>query len=180
MSVFSNPAGEAANATAQYVKALLDVAGDGDPLPRMTTAPDRVAEAIRGLSATQLQTPEREGKWCIAEVLGHLADTDLVAGFRFRMALAHDTPDIPGYDQDLWCKRLQYKDIPAEDSLAQLRILRDANMKMFARLPIESRQRVGIHSERGHETVEHMIRLIAGHDVVHLRQIERIRSVVTS
>lgn len=32
----------------------------------------------------------------------------------------------------------------------------------------------GIHSERGKETIAHMVRLTAGHDRNHIRQIEGI------
>jgi hypothetical protein len=31
-----------------------------------------------------------------------------------------------------------------------------------------------MHSERDQETVEHIVRLIAGHDLNHLHQVERI------
>jgi hypothetical protein len=37
-------------------------------------------------------------------------------------------------------------------------------------------QRVGIHAERGEQTLAHMLKLQAGHDLLHLAQIERIRS----
>jgi len=46
-----------------------------------------------------------------------------------------------------------------------------------ARRP-EELGRTGLHSERGVESVAHIARLLAGHDLVHLRQIARIRSVV--
>jgi hypothetical protein len=36
---------------------------------------------------------------------------------------------------------------------------------------------VGVHGERGEETLEHMRRLHAGHDLLHLQQLERIRAV---
>jgi hypothetical protein len=39
---------------------------------------------------------------------------------------------------------------------------------------------VGVHAERGEESLEHLVRLYAGHDLLHLRQIERIRAAVAS
>jgi len=39
---------------------------------------------------------------------------------------------------------------------------------------------VGVHGERGEESVERMVPLYAGHDLVHLRQIRRILSAVAS
>jgi hypothetical protein len=35
--------------------------------------------------------------------------------------------------------------------------------------------RVGVHSERGEESVAHMMKLYAGHDLLHLNQMERIK-----
>jgi hypothetical protein len=32
----------------------------------------------------------------------------------------------------------------------------------------------GMHSERGKESIEHIVRMFAGHDVNHLQQIEKI------
>ena len=32
----------------------------------------------------------------------------------------------------------------------------------------------GMHEERGRETVTHVVRMFAGHDLNHLRQVEKI------
>jgi hypothetical protein len=40
-------------------------------------------------------------------------------------------------------------------------------------------KRVGVHAERGQESVEHLRRLYAGHDLLHLKQIERTRAAVS-
>jgi hypothetical protein len=34
--------------------------------------------------------------------------------------------------------------------------------------------RVGMHSERGPESLGHLIKLMGGHDLVHRRQIDRV------
>jgi hypothetical protein len=49
----------------------------------------------------------------------------------------------------------------------------------IAGLEIDGRRRDGVHAERGEESVEHMIRLYAGHDLLHLEQLARIRRAVT-
>ena len=180
MSQFSNPGPGAAGASESYIKALLDLAGDAEPVPRLASLLDEISHASDGLDSEQLRTPERQGKWSIIEVLQHLADTELVVGFRLRMILAHDTPPIHGFDQDLWAGRLQYVKAHAEETLAQLRVLREANVRLLSRLSPEDWQRAGMHSERGLETIERMFRLAVGHDLVHLRQIARIRTAIVS
>jgi hypothetical protein len=57
--------------------------------------------------------------------------------------------------------------------------LRDANLRLISRIPASDYARVGVHSERGEESVAHMMKMYGGHDLLHRRQIERIRKAVT-
>jgi hypothetical protein len=104
----------------------------------------------------------------------HLADSDLVAGFRIKMVLTEDRPAIQGYDQDRWASELRYEEVSLDQALGQLSGLRVANLDLWSRLTPAQLQRVGIHSERGLESAGYLIRLMAAHDLVHRRQIDRI------
>ena len=108
------------------------------------------------------------------EVIQHLADAELVTGFRTRMVLIEEQPELQAYDQDRWTKELRYVEVPLDLALAQLRGLRAANLRLWRMLTPEQRQRTGLHSERGPESVDLIIRMMAGHDLVHRRQIDRI------
>ena len=87
-----------------------------------------LAERIRGLDDSTLRRPEKPGKWSVIEVIQHLADSDLVAGFRIRMMLSEDRPPLQGYDQDRWAGEFHYRDVALELALDQLRGLRAANL----------------------------------------------------
>ena len=91
------------------------------------------------------------------------------------MVLAQDRPAITGYDQDAWATRLRYTDAEIEQALGDFDQLRASNLRLLTRMPEADRARVGVHAERGEESVAHMMRLYAGHDVLHIRQIERIK-----
>jgi hypothetical protein len=179
MSVFSNPAGRAPAAARAYVEALLGVVGDRDPLDLMAAFPEKLAAATRGLADEVLRRPEREGKWSIIEVTKHLADTELVVSFRMRITIAQDRPAITGFDQDSWVEKLGYRRVDLETTLELHRIVRQANVDLLRSLSPEQLQRVGMHAERGPESVELMMKLAAGHDLIHLNQIERIRAAVS-
>ncbi|HSD48946.1 MAG TPA: hypothetical protein VLE71_03855, partial [Actinomycetota bacterium] len=56
--------------------------------------------------------------------------------------------------------------------------LRRANLSLWARTAPERRARVGIHAERGPESVDLMFRLLAGHDRFHLAQARRTLDAV--
>lgn len=109
-------------------------------------------------------------------VLRHLADSELVWAYRLRMVLAHDRPEITGYDQDLWANRLNYRSASLDETLEQLNVMRRANLRLVSSLSEPELKRVGYHIERGEESIEHMILLYAGHDLAHRRQLLRIKS----
>jgi uncharacterized damage-inducible protein DinB len=179
MSVFTNPASGAAHNAAAYVEAILELLGDREPMTVVRATPAALRRAIEGLSIEQLRRPEQPGKWSIAHVLQHLADSDLVWGWRVRLILAQDRPQLTGYDQDLWADRLHYDKSDPAMSLETFDVLRRANLRLLDRATPEDLKRVGVHVERGEETIGHLLRLYAGHDLLHLNQIARIRTAVT-
>jgi len=178
MSVFSNRSVDPPQERAKYSQAVLGLLGGREPLTVLRETPAAAARAVEGWSPEQLRIPEAPGKWSIAQVLQHLADSDLVWGWRVRLILAQDRPTLTGYDQDLWAERLHYADADAQEALEQLRVLRRGNLNLIARATPEDLKRIGVHSERGEESVGYLCGLYAGHDLLHLRQIERIRAAV--
>jgi hypothetical protein len=176
MSVFSNRSVDPPQERAKYSQAVLGLVGGREPLGLLRETPAAAARAIEFLSAAELRQPEAPGKWSIAQVLQHLADSDLVWGWRVRLILAQDRPTLTGYDQDLWAERLHYADADPQEALEQLRVLRRGNLDLIARATPEDLKRVGVHSERGEESVGYLCGLYAGHDLLHLRQIARIRA----
>ena len=171
---FANPAGNASAAAAGYVRALLDLLGSQDPLAVLGEQLPWLERRTAGLDEAALRRPEVPGKWSVIEVIQHLADAELVLSFRTRMVLTEDQPELQGYDQDRWATELRYVGVPLDLALAQLRGLRAANLQLWRTLTPEQRQRTGLHSERGPESVDLMIRMMAAHDLVHRRQIDRI------
>jgi hypothetical protein len=171
---FANPAGNAAAAAAGYVRALLDVLGNREPLEVLNELVPWLAERTHGVEDAVLRRPEAPGKWSVVEVVQHLADSELVFGFRLRMILTEDRPALQGYDQDRWASGLGYRDVPLDLALWQLRGLRIPHLRIARSLSPEQLEREGMHSERGPESVGHLMKLMAAHDLVHRRQIERI------
>jgi hypothetical protein len=174
MSEFSNPISAAAGQAQGYVAGLLALLGDQDPVAVLRATPDQIRQALVHRSPDELRRPERPGKWSALEVVQHLADSDLVWAYRMRLVVAEDRPTITGYDQDRWATALHYRAVNPAHALEQFTVLRNANVRLLTALPAAAMARVGIHSERGEERLDHMTRLYAGHDLVHLRQLARI------
>jgi hypothetical protein len=178
MSVFTNPASGSVENAKSYVDAILQLLGPKDPIEVLRSTASNLNAAIEGLSDLQLSSPEAPGKWSIRQVIRHLADSDLVWGYRVRMILAHDRPPLTGYDQDLWAERLRYNEADVAESLDEFRAVRRGNLRLIEQASPEDLQRVGVHAERGEERVAHLVRMYAGHDLLHLAQVERIRNAI--
>ncbi|MDH3743774.1 MAG: DinB family protein [Acidobacteriota bacterium] len=178
MSIFSNPISEAGAEADAYIAAVMDLAGDRDPLEILGRLPDEVERLIADLDPQRLRKPEAHGKWSILEVIQHLADSELVWAYRLRVVLADADPVLTGYDQDRWAAKLRYNEVDPDAAIAQIRTIREMNLRLLGSLTPEEMKRTGKHSERGQESVEHMLRLYAGHDLVHLQQLSRIRNSV--
>jgi hypothetical protein len=180
MSVFSNTSKDAPELRAEYASAVLGLVGDRHAMDVLRETPGALARAVATLTPEKLRTPEAPGKWSIAHVLRHLADSEVVWGWRMRLILAHDRPAITGYDQDLWAERLDYASADPNESLETFVVLRRDNLRLIERATPEDLKRVGVHAERGEESAGYLVRLYAGHDLMHLNQIDRIKTTIAS
>jgi DinB family protein len=179
MSVLSASGASAATQAGAYTAALLELLGDRDPLDVLRTTPAAISVVVSGLVPSQIETPERPGKWSIRDVVQHLGDAEMVVGVRLRMVLAQDRPPLIGYDQDAWVDRLRYREVPLADALEQFTLIRRVNLRLWAGLTHADLGRAGVHNERGEETLGFMRNIHAGHDLAHLRQLSRISSTVS-
>jgi hypothetical protein len=159
----------------EYARGLLNRLGDRDMLSVLDSSVAATRAMFEGLDDATIRRPEADGKWSMLEVAHHLADGELVLGVRIRMIVAHDRPPIVAYDQDLWSQKLHYRDAKLDEVLEQFAVVRAANVRLARQLAPEEFTRVGIHTERGAESVGYTLRLLAGHDLVHLDQLARIR-----
>jgi hypothetical protein len=158
----------------QYIERILGHVEGQDALKVQRTTAAKLKKAIHGLSPKQLKWKPEPAKWSIAEILAHLSDAEIVGSWRMRSALGANGITIQPFDQDVWASLFQYNDRSAALSLEVFRVLRENNLALLQALPIESWDNYGMHLERGKETVAHIARMFAGHDLNHLQQIERI------
>lgn len=160
----------------RYVTALAGRA----PIDAMAGAPGRIAKAIRGLDERELARRPAPGKWSIKEVIAHLADGEVIVGSRVRMVAAMERPQLVGYDQDAFVDRLGVDQVDTKHLLAAFDAARALNVALYKRLPKTAFGRVGLHTERGEESVAAMLAMYAGHDVIHEQQIAQMREALAA
>ena len=159
----------------EYKGRILRYQAGGDPLVLQAKAPDVLAALVEGLSAEHLGQRPAPGKWCIREIVAHLADDELVGAYRIRLILSAPGTEIQAFDQDVWARTGRYRTRDIIDSLALYRTLRFANLKILQSLTAQEWDMFGVHAERGIESLRDIAMYFAGHDINHFRQIELIR-----
>lgn len=158
----------------EYIRRILSYLGEQNPLDIQVRTPKELERLIEGASASRLRQRPAPGKWSIAEILAHLADVEIVVSWRIRAILGAPGTPIPVMDQDAWVAAGHYDKRDPHKSIELFRALREANLALFKTLTPEQWKHHGVHSERGVETVEQIVRLYAGHDLNHTRQVEQI------
>jgi len=158
----------------QYTQRLLNYSGEKDPLRLQQAAPAKLASLVKGKTRKQLTRRPAPDKWSVAEIMAHLADAEIAISWRIRQILAKNAIPIQAYDQDAWAGTFQYAKRDPRQSLANFRGLREANLALLKSVPRKLWENYGVHEERGNETIVHIVRMVSGHDINHLRQIEAI------
>jgi hypothetical protein len=145
-------------------------------IDRIEATPARLREAVKGLTAEQLDTPYRPGGWTVRQVVHHVPDSHINSYCRFRLALTEDTPSVKGYDQELWAQLYDAREAPVEVSLALLAALHHRWVLMLRSLRPEDFARTFLHSELGPVTLDRNVALYAWHGDHHVAHITSLRA----
>jgi len=159
-----------ADALNPYAKFL-----DGrEPLAVLSETPGRLKALAQQIGAARITAPPAPGKWSPRDIFCHLADCETVFAFRLRQVLAEDHHVIQPFDQDKWAATCSTVD--ANEALGTFAILRRWNLVLIeAALPQHAGKPV-THPERGAMTFGTIVETMAGHDLNHVSQLERIAS----
>ncbi len=158
----------------QYTQRILGNIDGQEPLRIQQATPKKLAALIRGKTKKQLTRRPAPGKWSVAEIMAHLADAEVVVSWRLRYILGSNGASLQAYDQDVWATTFDYAHRDPRRSLETYRALRETNIALLKGIPKPLWDNYGVHQERGNESVAHIMRMMAGHDVNHLRQVENI------
>lgn len=158
----------------QYTQRILGYVDGKQPLEVQATTAEKLEHLIKDVPTTKLRERPAADKWSVSEIAAHLGDAEIVTGFRMRLILGAPGAPIAAYDSDSWVASAHYEKRDPRKSVEQFRVLREANLALLESLTPEQWKHYGMHSERGQETIELMVRMAAGHEINHLQQIERI------
>jgi uncharacterized damage-inducible protein DinB len=137
--------------------------------------PERLQQAATGLNGKQLDTPYREGGWSVRQVIHHLADSDLNAYVRFKLALTEDNPTIKPFMEAAWAELADSRVTPIDVSLALVDNLHARWVVLLRSMKAEEWERTLTHPEAGVMSLDKMLGLYAWHGAHHVAHITELR-----
>ncbi len=143
-----------------------------EPLAALAETPSKIAAIVERWTTADFDRSYAPGKWSARRILVHLAQTELALSTRVRFALAQDGYQAQSFNQDAWVPLDDHMD--ARTALNAYLALRQMNLAMWRNLREDQRNRSFEHPEYGTLDVRWVAAQMAGHDIHHLRQIERI------
>jgi uncharacterized damage-inducible protein DinB len=139
-------------------------------------SPKQIAAAVAGLPDKTLRYKPAVGKWCILEILAHLADMEILYAYRMRQMLADEKPVIAPIDQDAWARNLGYLQSNPMEMVAQYGINRHVNLQLLRRLKVSDLDKSAYHPERKSQvTVAEIVQMMSKHGPNHLEQIQKLK-----
>ena len=139
---------------------------------------DVVMQSLEGFPPEALTSHLLDGKWSAAEIVHHLADSEMASALRLRKLLTEDHAIIYGYDQEAYATRLNYNTRDLKPALEALRAARATTVQILNDMNEEDWQRQGWHSESGAYSAEKWLRIYADHAHNHATQITRLKALV--
>jgi len=146
--------------------------GERDPLEVLAETHRSIPAIAEKLGAKGLQRSYAPGKWTAAQVLAHLADCEIAFGFRVRQIVSEPQLPIQPFDQDLWARF--YSSVNGLEAAKTFQTVRAWNLAMFRLLSKDDFNKTANHPERGPEKAETVIRIMAGHTLNHLAQLQKV------
>src|SRR5690348_13393882 len=139
-------------------------------------SPKHIAAAVSGLPDKVLRYKPSPDKWCILEILAHLADMEYLYAYRIRQMLADKDPVIAPIDQDAWAKNLGYLESSVPELIALYGLNRHATLQLLRRIKVSDLDKSARHPEKPQPvTVAHYLQMMSKHGPNHLEQIEKLK-----
>jgi len=140
-------------------------------------SPKEIAAAVSGLSDKTLRYKPSPDKWCVLEILGHLADVEVIYAHRIRQMLADAKPVIAPIDQDAWARNLGYMQSSTAELVALYGLNRHANLQLLRRIKVADLEKSAYHPELKKDVaVADMVEKMSVYGANHLQQIERLKN----
>jgi hypothetical protein len=105
------------------------------------------------------------------ELLYHLAEVEKAFYARYRLIAEQERPTLTVYDAHDALQEERYTGGAVEEGLRLFSEARARSLEFLNSLPVEARDRVGIHPEFGEWSIFQQVQLCVAHDLLHLSDV---------
>ncbi|MGG7620493.1 DinB family protein [Bacillus coreaensis] len=155
---------------AAYYSTYIDLVPEGDMISILMHQMDETLDILKDLTEQQAHFSYEEGKWSIKEVIGHIADTERIMGYRLLSFARGEKAELPGYDDNKYVKNASFNSQPLRELLENFKIIRKSTLQLIRSLPSEAFSRRG-NANGSEVSVRALIYIIAGHELHHRKLI---------
>jgi hypothetical protein len=154
----------------------LDAATRAKHIETIASTTKNLADAMRGMTEAQLDTPYRPDGWTARQVIHHLPDSHMNAFIRMKLALTEDAPSVTAYDEDAWAKLPDVTATPVDVSLTILTALHQRWVALLRAMKPEDFQRTVTHPQNGKISIDFLLALYAWHGPHHVAHVKSVRA----
>jgi uncharacterized damage-inducible protein DinB len=159
------------NEYASYYSTYVDLVPEGDMISILMHQMEETEDIIKDLTEQQAHFSYGVGKWSIKEVIGHIADTERIMGYRLLSFARGEKAELPGYDDNDYVRNASFNGLSLQDLLENFQITRKSTLQLIKSLPSEAFLRRG--KANGSEvSVRALVYIIAGHELHHRNLIK--------
>ncbi len=166
-TVIVRPAHDEYNA---YYETYVGRVPAGDILQILTEQYDQLVTLLYAVSEQAANGTFAPGEWSLKEVIGHLSDAERVFSYRALCIARGETAALPSFDQDVYVTAANFNECTLADLLAELSLLRQANMLAFEQYTNAISQQRGT-ANGADISVRALLYILAGHFIYHLEDI---------
>jgi hypothetical protein len=169
-SIFPRPVeGDCPDYYFRYINLIPEV----DILTYLHTQRDWFGDFIESISLDLAQYRYAPGKWSLAEMIGHVLDTEYIFAYRMLAISRQDPNSLPGYEQDDYVTHSIYNDIAPAELANQWRAFRSSTIYIARHMNADMASRSGIANDNAMKVFAFPY-MMAGH-VIHHYNIARER-----
>lgn len=139
---------------------------EGDLVRILAEQIEDTTELLAGVEEETASRAYAPSKWSLKEVVGHLADTERVMGYRALRVARGDTTPVPGFEQDDYVAAASFDARSLDDLVDEFRLLRRGTVVLLDGLEEEAWSRRGTASGAP-VSVRALACIIAGHELHH-------------
>jgi hypothetical protein len=157
---------------APYYHRYVSLVPQGQCVSMMHAQVGQMDALMSAVTDAQGQHAYAPGKWTLKEVIGHIADTERVFGYRALHIARGDANPLPSFEQETWAPHGAFNAQSVASVLAQWKTARLSNLAVVEGLPADALSRRGTVSGNP-ATVRALVHMLPGHVAYHIAHMQQ-------